>query len=353
MSDHHHEPKDLYYHDLFQYDHGQLNGGMIMNNPKVSGSSSPAYNNLLQGFDVPSYMNTSFTEYNSLATAFGLSSSPSDHEVFSSIDEGSHQKPVDNLGYLGGGGGHVSSDGEVHVTPNSSVSSSSAEAGAEEDSGNKSKKDRQQPQPKGSSEEGGDVHSPKKSSKIVKKKGEKKQREPRFAFMTKSEVDHLEDGYRWRKYGQKAVKNSPYPRSYYRCTTQKCGVKKRVERSFEDPSTVITTYEGQHNHPIPATLRGSININAAHHHHALFSPSSMYASAAPTTSSSGPSFPQEYLFQMATPQMMMRNDGGGAGPGGIYSSRNVDFPQQYHQLPADQYGLLQDVVPSMFFKHEP
>ena len=45
-----------------------------------------------------------------------------------------------------------------------------------------------------------------------KKKGEKKQKEPRFAFMTKSEVDHLEDGYRWRKYGQKAVKNSPYPR---------------------------------------------------------------------------------------------------------------------------------------------
>lgn len=30
--------------------------------------------------------------------------------------------------------------------------------------------------------------------------------------MTKSEVDHLEDGYRWRKYGQKAVKNSPFPR---------------------------------------------------------------------------------------------------------------------------------------------
>jgi hypothetical protein len=51
-------------------------------------------------------------------------------------------------------------------------------------------------------------------SKIVKKKGEKKLREPRFAFMTKSEVDHLEDGYRWRKYGQKAVKNSPYPRYY-------------------------------------------------------------------------------------------------------------------------------------------
>jgi hypothetical protein len=33
--------------------------------------------------------------------------------------------------------------------------------------------------------------------------------------LTKSEVDHLEDGYRWRKYGQKAVKNSPYPRYVY------------------------------------------------------------------------------------------------------------------------------------------
>jgi hypothetical protein len=47
----------------------------------------------------------------------------------------------------------------------------------------------------------------------VKKKVQKRIRQPRFAFMTKSEVDHLEDGYRWRKYGQKAVKNSPFPRS--------------------------------------------------------------------------------------------------------------------------------------------
>jgi len=50
-----------------------------------------------------------------------------------------------------------------------------------------------------------------------KGKGEKRPRQPRFAFMTKSEVDHLEDGYRWRKYGQKAVKNSPFPRYVYTC----------------------------------------------------------------------------------------------------------------------------------------
>ncbi|KZV24449.1 hypothetical protein F511_25474 [Dorcoceras hygrometricum] len=41
-----------------------------------------------------------------------------------------------------------------------------------------------------------------------KKKGQKKSRKPRFAFQTRSQVDILDDGYRWRKYGQKAVKNT-------------------------------------------------------------------------------------------------------------------------------------------------
>ncbi|KAI3980756.1 hypothetical protein MKX01_025321 [Papaver californicum] len=90
-----------------------------------------------------------------------------------------------------------------------------------------------------------------------KKKSLKKQREQRYAFKTQSEVDHLEDGYRWRKYGQKAVKNSPFPRSYYRCTSATCGVKKRVERCSDDPSMVVTTYEGQHTHLSPVMTRGS------------------------------------------------------------------------------------------------
>lgn len=48
-----------------------------------------------------------------------------------------------------------------------------------------------------------------------KKKGEKKVRKPRFAFQTRSQVDILDDGYRWRKYGQKAVKNNKFPRQIF------------------------------------------------------------------------------------------------------------------------------------------
>ncbi|KAF8390669.1 hypothetical protein HHK36_025196 [Tetracentron sinense] len=86
--------------------------------------------------------------------------------------------------------------------------------------------------------------------KSGKKKAEKKIRKPRYAFQTRSQVDILDDGYRWRKYGQKAVKNNKYPRSYYRCTHQGCTVKKQVQRLSKDEGIVVTTYEGMHTHPI-------------------------------------------------------------------------------------------------------
>ncbi|WVY91637.1 hypothetical protein V8G54_037151, partial [Vigna mungo] len=57
----------------------------------------------------------------------------------------------------------------------------------------------------------------------------------RFAFKTISEIEVLDDGYRWRKYGKKMVKNNPNPRNYYRCSVDGCSVKKRVERDKDDP----------------------------------------------------------------------------------------------------------------------
>ncbi|EES18577.1 hypothetical protein BDA96_09G224500 [Sorghum bicolor] len=79
-------------------------------------------------------------------------------------------------------------------------------------------------------------------------------RTERIAFRTRSEIEILDDGYKWRKYGKKSVKNSPNPRNYYRCSTEGCNVKKRVERDRDDPSYVVTTYEGTHNHVSPSTV---------------------------------------------------------------------------------------------------
>lgn len=81
---------------------------------------------------------------------------------------------------------------------------------------------------------------------------QKPTREPRLVIQATSEVEILDDGYRWRKYGQKVVKGNPHPRSYYKCTSANCPVRKHVERSSVDPKEVITTYEGKHNHDVPA-----------------------------------------------------------------------------------------------------
>ncbi|XP_039017485.1 probable WRKY transcription factor 14 isoform X1 [Hibiscus syriacus] len=60
------------------------------------------------------------------------------------------------------------------------------------------------------------------------------------------------DLWAWRKYGQKPIKGSPYPRGYYRCSSSKgCSAKKQVERSRNDPNILVITYTSEHNHPWP------------------------------------------------------------------------------------------------------
>ncbi|KAA8538878.1 hypothetical protein F0562_025570 [Nyssa sinensis] len=86
-------------------------------------------------------------------------------------------------------------------------------------------------------------------------------REPRVVVQIESDVDILDDGYRWRKYGQKVVKGNPNPRSYYKCTSAGCSVRKHVERASQDLKCVITTYEGKHNHEVPAA-RNSGHANS-------------------------------------------------------------------------------------------
>ncbi|XP_065849686.1 probable WRKY transcription factor 17 [Euphorbia lathyris] len=61
------------------------------------------------------------------------------------------------------------------------------------------------------------------------------------------------DEFSWRKYGQKPIKGSPYPRGYYKCSTVRgCPARKHVERATDDPAMLIVTYEGEHCHVQPA-----------------------------------------------------------------------------------------------------
>ncbi|CAJ1939750.1 unnamed protein product [Sphenostylis stenocarpa] len=77
--------------------------------------------------------------------------------------------------------------------------------------------------------------------------------EPRIVVQTTSEVDLLDDGYRW----QCEMHGFTVCRSYYKCTTPGCNVRKHVERASTDPKAVITTYEGKHNHDVPAARTNS------------------------------------------------------------------------------------------------
>ncbi|KAK7315147.1 hypothetical protein VNO77_33680 [Canavalia gladiata] len=69
------------------------------------------------------------------------------------------------------------------------------------------------------------------------------------------------DLWAWRKYGQKPIKGSPYPRNYYRCSSCKgCAARKQVERSTTEPNMFIVTYTGDHKHAKPVhrnSLAGS------------------------------------------------------------------------------------------------
>ncbi|TKW25642.1 hypothetical protein SEVIR_3G132200v4 [Setaria viridis] len=63
------------------------------------------------------------------------------------------------------------------------------------------------------------------------------------------------DLWAWRKYGQKPIKGSPYPRGYYKCSSLKaCMARKLVERSPAKPGVLVVTYIAEHCHAVPTML---------------------------------------------------------------------------------------------------
>lgn len=78
----------------------------------------------------------------------------------------------------------------------------------------------------------------------------------------KGETPPPSDSWAWRKYGQKPIKGSPYPRGYYRCSSSKgCPARKQVERSRVDPTMLVVTYSAEHNHPQPLSKNNEGNNN--------------------------------------------------------------------------------------------
>ncbi|KAL3840431.1 hypothetical protein ACJIZ3_025022 [Penstemon smallii] len=94
----------------------------------------------------------------------------------------------------------------------------------------------------GGGSSGGRCHCPKKRKSRLKKV-------VRVAAISMKMADIPPDDYSWRKYGQKPIKGSPHPRGYYKCSSVRgCPARKHVERALDDPTMLIVTYEGEHNH---------------------------------------------------------------------------------------------------------
>uniref|UniRef100_A0A0D9WQP2 WRKY transcription factor WRKY51 n=1 Tax=Leersia perrieri TaxID=77586 RepID=A0A0D9WQP2_9ORYZ len=113
------------------------------------------------------------------------------------------------------------------------------------------------------------------------------------------------DEWAWRKYGQKPIKGSPYPRGYYRCSSDKsCAARKQVERCRLDPSFLILTYTGSHSgHDVPLhrnSLAGTTRLK-----HSTLPSTETAASSSHSQSASTP------LLTSSSVEMVNNHGGGG------------------------------------------
>ncbi|KAF9621835.1 hypothetical protein IFM89_028423 [Coptis chinensis] len=100
--------------------------------------------------------------------------------------------------------------------------------------------------------------SPKRSRRAIQKRVVSVPIGDVDASRLKGEGAPPSDSWAWRKYGQKPIKGSPFPRGYYRCSSSKgCPARKQVERSRLNPTMLLITYACDHNHPSKTTNSNS------------------------------------------------------------------------------------------------
>ncbi|MCO5614137.1 hypothetical protein L7F22_068418 [Adiantum nelumboides] len=94
------------------------------------------------------------------------------------------------------------------------------------------------------------VHRQHLNTSNHKRKRGAQESEDSVSFLVMNETPTIDDGYVWRKYGQKDIKDRSYPRAYFRCAQHNCPIKKQTESSSDIEGSVLITYIGKHNHHI-------------------------------------------------------------------------------------------------------
>ncbi|KAL8247864.1 hypothetical protein R6Q59_009080 [Mikania micrantha] len=88
----------------------------------------------------------------------------------------------------------------------------------------------------------------------------------------------IEDGFAWRKYGQKVIHNSKSPRCYFRCTHKSNGCKalKQVQKLEDESNMYQITYLGHHSCPTLSHREVVLDFeDFKKHHHVSNSPSTI------------------------------------------------------------------------------